>query len=213
MGLWNEVVSPKRNPRMTSPERRDDIEELIARVRQGDEQALTELLTHYEDRIRIAARVLLGPLLRPHLDTLDLVQSVHRVLLPALRAGKYQLSESKQLVGLAVALIRRKVARQWRHLRLEHDLQSRARTDGALPRNMTSPSPSPDPAQAAELKDGIRHLLGCLQEEERRLLEYRLEGLATPEIAERLGCDAHALRARLCRLRQRLRDLGYTEWI
>ena len=64
---------------------RDYHTELLSRVQQGDEAALAELLQAYEPRLRTTARVLLGPLLRPHLDTVDLVQSVHRVLLPGLR--------------------------------------------------------------------------------------------------------------------------------
>jgi RNA polymerase sigma-70 factor (ECF subfamily) len=197
---------------MTLPDPPDDPAELLERIRDGDEEALTRLLLHYEPRIKTAAHVLLGPLLRPHLDSVDLVQSVHRMLLPGLRGGKYDLSDSEQLIALAVTLLRRKVARSWRRLRREHDLQLRARADGVLPENMAAAEPE-DPAQAAELKDGILHLLGHFKDDERRLLELRLQGLSTPQIAEQLGCDAHALRARLSRLRQRLRELGYTRWI
>src|SRR5207245_7581209 len=49
---------------------------LLERVRAGDEPALTELIQHYEPRLRTAAHVLLGPLLRPSMDSVDLVQSV-----------------------------------------------------------------------------------------------------------------------------------------
>jgi RNA polymerase sigma-70 factor (ECF subfamily) len=197
---------------MAASERPDDIADLTAKVRDGDEAALAELLTRYEGRLRTTARVLLGPLLRPHLDSVDLVQSVQRILLPALREGKYDLSDTEQLIALAVTLIRRKVARQWRHLRREHRLQTLARMDGILPKDIATPSPAPDPARTAELKDDLGHLFNLLKDDERRLIELRLQGFGTPKIAARLGYDAHVLHARLSRLRQRLRDLGYQEW-
>jgi RNA polymerase sigma factor (sigma-70 family) len=193
-----------------SAETSDHLADLFRRVHDGDEAALAELLQQYEPRLRTAARVLLGPLLRPHLDTVDLVQSVHRVLLPGLRAGKFSISCPDQLVALAVTVIRRKVARNWR--RLQHEQQF---TDGERgPKEALLPSRGDDdPASAAQLNDEIRHLLAGLSPDETRLVQLRLEGYSTVEIAEKLGCEAHALRATLSRLRQRLRAKGYTEWV
>src|SRR5437868_2367218 len=69
--------------RMASPDNpTDDLDAFADAIRAGDDAALTRLLQQYEPRLRTAARVLLGPWLRPHLDSLDLVQSVHRELLP-----------------------------------------------------------------------------------------------------------------------------------
>jgi RNA polymerase sigma-70 factor (ECF subfamily) len=55
--------------------------DLLARARRQDPAALAELVQRYESRVRMVARVLLGPALRPYLDSLDLVQSVHRSLM------------------------------------------------------------------------------------------------------------------------------------
>src|SRR6188508_2597024 len=62
-------------------------DEILARARTGDEDALTELARQYEPEVRAVARVRLGPALRPYLDTMDLVQSVHRSLMVGLRAN------------------------------------------------------------------------------------------------------------------------------
>jgi RNA polymerase sigma-70 factor (ECF subfamily) len=192
----------------------EDPGDLLERIRGGDEEALTKLLLHYEPRIRTAAHVLLGPLLRPHLDSVDLVQSVHRVLLPGLRGGRYTVADPEQMVALAVTVIRRKIARRWRQLRREHEMQAQVRDQGVYPDKLSpSPSPAEDPADAAALNDGLRHLLAALDDEERRLVELRLEGFSTVEIAEQMNCDAHALRARLSRLRRKLRELGHDEWL
>ena len=191
---------------------REELAVLLLRVRNGDEDALTLVLQHYEPRIRTAARVLLSSLMRPQMDSLDLVQSVHRVLLPVLREGKYEVSDLDQLVALAITLIRRKIARNWRRMRREIELQTQAREQGTMPGAALS-SPPADPAEEAQLKDLLQHLLAHMDEKDRKLVELRLEGHSTAEIAAQMGCNSHALRARLSRLRQHLRSLGYTAWV
>ncbi|TMQ32730.1 MAG: sigma-70 family RNA polymerase sigma factor [Planctomycetota bacterium] len=183
----------------------EPLQPVLARIREGDEAALTELLQRYEPRLRTAAKVLLGPLLRPQLDSLDLVQSVHRVLLPVLREGKYDLASPDQLLALAVTIVRRKVARNWRRLQREQTLRAQTCDNG-------TPA-ADDPSQIAQARDALQYLLKQLGEDEQRLVELRLEGYSTVEIAGKLNCDAHALRARLSRLRQRLRKIGYFEWV
>ena len=66
-------------------------------------------MRQYEPEVRIVARVLLGPALRPHLDSIDLVQSVHRSLLVGLRQNKLEIGGLEQLIGLVLTMLRRKV--------------------------------------------------------------------------------------------------------
>src|SRR5436189_5502451 len=67
-------------------------EEILAKARTGDEAALSDLARQYEPEVRAVARVRLGPALRPYLDTMDLVQSVHRRLLVGLRNNMFAFS-------------------------------------------------------------------------------------------------------------------------
>ena len=87
---------------------------LLARAREGDANALTELVRHYEPEVRTVARVHLGLALRPFLDSMDVVQSVHQSLLLALKQGKFELHTPQDLVALTVTMVRRKVAQHWR---------------------------------------------------------------------------------------------------
>ena len=64
---------------------------------------------------RIVAHFLLSRDLRPYLDSLDLVQSVHKSLLLGLRSDKFDISNPEKLVALALTMVRRKAARHWRH--------------------------------------------------------------------------------------------------
>src|SRR5688572_12807585 len=106
----------------TEDARADNFAALLGRARQGDEAALAELAAKYEPEVRIDARVQLGQALRPYLDSMDLVQSVHRSLLVGLRQNKFEFASPENLIGLALTMVRRKVARHWRKLRRQHRL-------------------------------------------------------------------------------------------
>jgi RNA polymerase sigma-70 factor (ECF subfamily) len=195
------------------PEADKEFAALLAQARAGDTAALAELARRYEPEVRLVARVQLGPAMRPHLDSMDLVQSVHRSLMLGLRAGKFDVSSPDQLVALALTVVRRKVARKWRHLRR----QQRSLPGRAESLDLTLASlavPDSDPARAAELRDATEHLCAGLDETERRVLELRLEGHSTAEVARELGLDADVLRVRLSRLRRRLHTYGVLdEWL
>jgi RNA polymerase sigma-70 factor (ECF subfamily) len=199
---------------MEPTDQTDDLGPLLASVRAGDDAALTRLLQQYEPRLRTAARVLLGPWLRPHLDSLDLVQSVHRELLPGLRDGKYELSSPQQLLGLALTVIRRKVARSWRRLQREQKLGDMPQdADQPAEAKLASRHTDDDPLANALVNDAIKHMLRNLGDEDRLLVERRIQGYSTVEIAQELKCDPHVLRARLSRLRQKLRAEGFADWL
>jgi RNA polymerase sigma factor (sigma-70 family) len=190
----------------------EEFDALLERGRQGDRKALLELARQYEFKVRLVARYLLGPALRPYLDSMDLVQSVHRSLLLGLRQDKFDISTPENLMALALTMVRRKAARQWRHLRRQRRLDAGSPEGGGLSQLLMSlSSPQPDPAQTAQFNDRVEHLCGNLDEAERRLLELRLQGYSPAEVAAQLGLNVNALYVRLTRLRQRLRDIGALE--
>jgi RNA polymerase sigma factor (sigma-70 family) len=196
---------PRGNDSVPAAQSSEHLTQLLDRIRAGDEVALSQLLQQYEPRLRTAARVLLGPLLRPSMDSVDLVQSVHRVMLPVLREGKYDVSSPEQLLALAVTIVRRKVARRWRRVQKESVLQEE--------KSGYRQSTAENPVEVATAKDMLAHLHTMLTDEELQLVKLRLAGHTTIEIAKKLGYAAPALRARLSRLRQRLRSNGFSEWV
>jgi RNA polymerase sigma-70 factor (ECF subfamily) len=200
---------------MSLPQALPNFPELLAKARQGDAEAMTVLVRTYEPEVRIVARVLLGKALRPHLDSLDLVQSVHRSLMMGLRQYKFDISTPENLVALALTLVRRKVAHKWRHEQRQQRLSHGPTSDTDLARTLESlVSGEANPARAAELNDAVQQLCRSLSDSERRLMELRLAGHSTAEAARELGADADVLRAHLSRLRQHLRAAGVlSEWL
>lgn len=182
---------------------------LLARARQGDQEALAQLVRQYEFKVRLVARYLLGPALRPYLDSVDLTQSVHRSLIVGLRQDKFDLPRPENLMALALTMVRRKVARKWRHLQRQKRLDSGESAGGNLSQLLTTlAAPEADPARTVQFTDQVERLCAGLGETDRRLLELRLQGYRPAGIAEQLGLNVNAVNVRLSRLRQKLRGQG-----
>jgi RNA polymerase sigma factor (sigma-70 family) len=193
----------------------DEYAALLCRARRGDTSALTQLASQYESKVRLVARVLLGPALRPYLDSMDLVQSVHRSLLVGLRVDKFDISSPEKLLGLALTMVRRKVARQWRHLQRQRRLAGGSMDSSNLPDLLTSLcSRETAASDTVQFNDSVAHLCNNLDPSERRVIEMRLQGFSTAEIAGELDLQAVTLRVRLTRLRKRLEASGVlTDWL
>lgn len=198
---------------MTDP--RDGFSEVVARARRGDRAALTELVRTYEQEIRVMARVLLGPALRPHLDSMDLVQSVHRTLMVGLLEQKFDIATPDNLIALALTIVRRKAARCWRRAQRQERLQTSTNESGTLVDVLVSlSSGEADPGRAAQLREAVDQVCAGLTDQERKVIELRLQGYRTVEVAGELGLDPDVLRVQLSRLRQRLRARGVLdEWL
>src|SRR5262245_14022118 len=157
---------------------------LLIEARAGDARALSELVQTYESEVRIVAHVLLGPALRPHLDSLDLVQSVHRSLMAGLRQEKFDISTPENLIALALTMVRRKVARKWRQVQRQERLRRGPAGDDDLFTTLASlTSREGDPAGAAEVNDALQRVCHNLTASDRRLMELRLAGYTTAEAA------------------------------
>lgn len=197
------------------PEPRPSFAVLLERARRGEQSALAELARQYEPEVRLVARLRLSPALRPYLDSIDLVQSVHKSLMLGLKNDKFDIASPEQLVALALEVVRRKVARHWRHLQRQQRFDAPGDPDQKLSSLLKSlSSAETDPARKAQIDDAVEHLYRQLAPAEKRVLEMRLEGFSTAEIARALNLDADVLRVHLSRLRRRLRADGVlTEWL
>ena len=185
--------------------------ELLARFQAGDERCLAELLHDFEPEIRRVARLRLGPLLRPHLDSLDMVQSVCVTLIEGFRRDQFTVTQPEQLVALAAGIIRRKIARTWRRLRTQIAAQASSIDRGEnRPHCGGTAVDVHDPAAEIQRQHDLEELLSHVDLEDRQLLELRLAGFSTAEAARQMGANADVLRVRLSRLRKRLEASGIT---
>jgi RNA polymerase sigma-70 factor (ECF subfamily) len=194
----------------------DSFNQLMLRAHEGDLTAIEQLVQQYEPEIRLVARIKLGGPLRPYLDTVDLVQSVHRSLMIGLRNDRFDISSPEKLVALAMTIVRRKIARQWRKVRRQRRLSADHPGDQESIPHVLAALVGRDgtPDQQAALADQLDALYRRLDDTERQLVQLRFEGHTTAEAARLFGMDPDVLRVKLSRLRQRIKDLGLlTDWI
>lgn len=193
----------------------DEFSELLIQARNGNRDALTRIAEQYEGKLRVVARVHLGPALRPYLDSQDLVQSVHRSLMVGLRDAKFDISTPENLVALTLTMLRRKIARHWRRMRRQQRLTGGSTDLGELVELLASLSTPPETPEAeAEFKDSIAHLCLHMDDLERQIIDLRLLGFAAPEIALQTGLTSVNIRVRMTRLRQRLAAAGVLDdWL
>jgi len=190
------------------PQSEDDFANIIAQVRQGDERAVAELVRRYEHTVLRSVRSRLGKSMRRTLDSMDLVQSVHRSLIIGLKNERFQVTSSAQLIALAAVMVQRKVARHWRSLKRlpTTDLEDTP-DDGAMPLAQIA-NAEPSPAETASASDLLEQFLSQLDDFDRRLVRLRLDGHSSVETATILGRDSAFIRMRWARLRQKLRKYG-----
>lgn len=182
---------------------------LLANAKEGDVEALSQLVELYQPEVLMVARKKLSNALRQHLDSVDLVQSVHKSILVGLTQDRFDISSPEKLIALAVTIVRRKAARHWRRNQRQKNFD--IQTDDARVIEiflLELQSNAPSEQSALELQESIQNLLGKLDLDEKKLIEFRMQGFSTAEMARKTGLDADVLRVKLSRLRKKLRLQG-----
>src|SRR5262249_29880418 len=93
---------------------RDHSGDLVARWREGDQQAAEELFRRYAERLIALARSRLSAKLARRIDPEDVVQSVYRSFFTDSREGRYDLQRGGDLWRLLVAITLHKLHDQIR---------------------------------------------------------------------------------------------------
>lgn len=183
--------------------------ELMARIRQGDQDAATELVREYEPAIRRAIKIQMRDhRLRRVLDTMDIGQSVLAGFFVRVALGQFDLQEPEDLMRLLATMARNKVAAKARAPAVvRRDYQALADSEAEA---LLAPGPSPSNQVAG--RELLEAVYQRLRENERWLAEQRAQGRGWADIAADCGEHADALRKRLSRALDRVADeLGLEE--
>ena len=117
-----------------------NFEELIRRVRAGDESAAAELVRRYEPTIRRVVRVrLVDARLQRLFDSMDICQSVFGSFFVRAALGQYELEAPRQLLRLLIAMSRRKLASHGRREGAARRDYRRVKAIGPALNNLPSP--------------------------------------------------------------------------
>jgi len=180
-----------------------DFHELVERCRMGDQDSSRQLFDIYVDRLVGLARRRISQRLAGRVDPEDVVQSVFRTFFVRLKAGQFRFEDQddlcKLLMRITVHKALRQVARQQAARRdAERELGQGDEAQRHLV-DLISREPTPDDVVA--FLDHLEHFLSCLRPEERKILEMRLQGHGTEEIAASLGTYDRKVRRCLERIR------------
>ena len=174
-----------------------DLAELIRKARNGDQNAMEELVKQYEPHLkRIIRFKLTNARLRRFMDSLDVCQSVLGTFFAQLFDGKFETASPKQLASLLALMAQHKVIdRARKHDPNRHQVEvvgGEALDALACDKN---PSPLSEIANH-DLVDVVRH---HLSPENQQVLDLWLNGIGWDEISKRFTLGAEALRKRLNR--------------
>jgi RNA polymerase sigma factor (sigma-70 family) len=168
-------------------------EGLVQRIREGDGQAESELVS------RFLPRVFEFSLARTcsYESARDLGQDAMLAVLRALRGGK--LRDDQKLVPFILGTTRNLIQNHFRRV-------SRRPQEEPIAEDLPAPGWE-DPALAAHRTSALREAIQALDQDSRRVLLWALvDGLTPAEISHRLGLPSEVIRQRKSRALKRVRE-------
>ena len=186
----------------------DRWEALIAGLRDGDSRHQLAFWEQYGPLLHQVAEKNLSPGLRRRLGPEDVVQSACRTFLRRAQVGQFQLADTDALWRLLCVITLTKIREQARfHLRQKRGLQQEAHAH--VPQGSDSISwdvaaPQPTPSEAIAFADQLEQLLSSFDEEERQIVDLKLQDFTQEEIAEKMACSERTVRRILKRVQSRL---------
>jgi RNA polymerase sigma factor (sigma-70 family) len=181
------------------------VDELVARWRNGDQQAAAELFHRYAARLIALARSHLSEKLNQRVDPEDVLQSAYRSFFAGVRNGRYDIERGNDIWQLLVSITLHKLRDQVKH----HQAAKRsvAAEQPWAAADLLGPqlaAGDPSPVEAIALADQVEHLMRQLEPVQRRILELRLQGHNLEDIAAQTERGVSTVRRVLEMVKERL---------
>jgi len=185
------------------------VEAFVNSLRQGDPETARQVFDSYVDRLVALARKRISQRLASRIDAEDIVQSVFRTFFHRAQQGQFTINAEDDVCKMLARITVHKTFRQIAHHQAgKRDAGrevGRSEDDQEMVVNLMSREPSPQ--EAAALLDQLEHFLAQLRPEDRQILELRMQGYSTLEIAQQLNITDRKIR----RLMERIRGLAGRE--
>ena len=184
----------------------EDSVNLLARFRTGDPQAAEELHSRYVQRLMALARTRISRKLGRRVGADDVVQSVFRSFFTKARDQQFVLEHSGDLWRLLSSITVTKVLRQAQRQRRQKrsiDLEESICTPGSavrIPVDLMLKGPSA--LDAMVLLEELESIMAGLKPLYRQILELRLQGEDTEQIAQQTARSERTVRRVLETIKQ-----------
>ena len=191
-----------------------DWERLIAGLQQGDADVLKSFYAEYGPMLRTIADSRLAPGMRRRFDADDVIQSTFRTFFRRAQVGYFQFEDNQRLWNLLCAITLTKLREKARfHQRQSRGVGREVPVDssddsgdaGHGDSGLVAGGPTPD--AAAEFADTFDMLVASLDEDERKLIDLKLQDQTNDEAAETLGLSERTVRRMLSRLQDKFEKL------
>lgn len=182
-------------------------QQLLARCREGDEQAAEMIFDLYVQRLVALARSRLSPKLQRRIDPEDVVQSAYRSFFRSARQGGFADARDGEMWKLLAGITIKKMLHQAEF----HQARKRAiDNEGSVAAssnwnvNPEFVAHEPSPAEAVTIVDELNNVMQTLKPLHRQVLEMRLQGLAVRDIAKAVDRTERTIRRTLEAIREML---------
>lgn len=187
---------------------------LANQCQDGNEEAFGKIFERYADKLCRLARSRISERLSARIEAEDVVQSVFRTFFGRVQQHRFTFKEQDDLWKLLVSMTLNK-------LRNKVDFHTAAKRDVSAEKpiggSSTSPSAfdvdgeTPSPAAVVAFVDLLEHFMNELRDNDRKILELKLQDLTQEEIAAEVGCTERTVRRVLDRIRKIAEDSGMRE--
>jgi len=181
-----------------------DDRELAHEIQAGSESAAKELFDKYCERLMRLSKRRISQRMGSRFDPDDVVQSAFRTFFKRVKNDEFTFEQEEDLFKLLVRLTVRKTLRQVVHHQAAKRSPTSEMTDGSddsqLLAQVAGNVPAPDVELA--LLEQFEKLMESLTPMERQVVELKMQGYTTVEIAEKLGSYDRKIRRLLERIEQ-----------
>ena len=216
MGIMLHRGTPSNDRREFAMAQVTAFDELMVRLRDGNEFAAAEVFNRFVYRLIALARSQFDTWIRHRADPEDVVQSVYRSFFTRCAHGQFRLADWDSLWGLLAVITLRKCVNRVEYMRAaRRDVLREVHpwADGPLA-IAEAVARDPGPSEAAALTETIEVLMRRLPPRDSQILSLHLQGYEIPEIAEQVGRSQRTVRRALDRAHNELsrlqRDEGET---
>lgn len=180
-----------------------DENDLVERCRAGDQLAANILFGRYVERLLLLAKRRISQRLASRVDPEDIVQSVFRTFFHRLRNDRFHFEDQDDLFKLLVRITVHKTLRQIAfHKAAKRDPSQEAHQgDNGQELLAQVLDEEPSPEAIVTFMDQLEHFLSQLRPDDRNILELKLQGYSSDEIARQVGIYDRKVRRVLERVR------------
>ncbi len=192
---------------MPEPPDPTDDRDLIQMFKEGSESAATELFDRYCERLMKLARRRIGQRMTSRVDPEDVIQSAFRTFFVRVKNDEFTFEGENDLFKLLVRLTVHKTLRQVAFHRAAKRNPELECGHGSTAQEMLQQLSTGEQAPDVEvtLLDEFERFMKQLPEFDRRVLEMRLQGYSTTEIAAELKSYDRKIR----RVIERIEELAH----